>query len=280
MGAPDGAALAAADERVVDSLVGLGLLGGLNGEGVDDLDGLHGFACVVVLRFYFFSLPISVAVFSFNFFHDRVTHKKKGLYPSFSSILRIVLFGRGCVLCVNMKWCVRWVSPAGACGAAIAIGGATDEDIRAIPVHERRLGRRLDEDIDFTARLLEELLDFRHRAIVTDLIAVCGEVDEGVINARDVSREERDSTAELRVRDGDEVGLARHEDALDEDFASLELVGLGGERADGEPGEESGERARGCVLRGGHAWICLLGGTSILLLFPTFHCGGFLFQFF
>jgi hypothetical protein len=24
----------------------------------------------------------------------------------------------------------------------------------------------------------------------------------------------------------------------------------------------------------------LLGGTSILLLFPTNHCGGFLFQFF
>ena len=104
-----------------------------------------------------------------------------------------------------------------------------------------------------------------------------GEVDEGVINTRDVSREESDGAAELRVGDGNGVGLTRHEDTLDEDFASLELVGLGGESADGEPGEESGERARGCVLRSGHAWI---GGTSILLLFPTFHCGGFLFQFF
>ena len=137
------------------------------------------------------------------------------------------------------------MSPAVACSPARAIGGATDEDVRAIPVHERHLGRRLDEDIDFTARLLEELLDFRHRAIVTELIAVCGEVDEGVINARDVSREERDSAAKLRVGDGNGMGLTRHEDALDEDFASLELVGLGGERADGEPGEESGERARG-----------------------------------
>jgi hypothetical protein len=32
--------------------------------------------------------------------------------------------------------------------------------------------------------------------------------------------------------------------------------------------------------RDGHAWIALLGGTSILLLFPTNCCGGFLFQFF
>ena len=33
-------------------------------------------------------------------------------------------------------------------------------------------------------------------------------------------------------------------------------------------------------LRGGHGLHCLCGGTSILLLFPTNHCGGFLFQFF
>jgi hypothetical protein len=32
--------------------------------------------------------------------------------------------------------------------------------------------------------------------------------------------------------------------------------------------------------RDGHAWNCLRGGTSILLLFPTNCCGGFLFQFF
>jgi hypothetical protein len=32
--------------------------------------------------------------------------------------------------------------------------------------------------------------------------------------------------------------------------------------------------------RDGHAWNCVLGGTSILLLFPTNCCGGFLFQFF
>jgi hypothetical protein len=35
--------------------------------------------------------------------------------------------------------------------------------------------------------------------------------------------------------------------------------------------------------RDGHAWNAFAdacGGTSILLLFPTKHCGGFLFQFF
>ena len=153
---------------------------------------------------------------------------------------------------------MRWVSPAVACSPARAIGGATDEDVRAIPVHERRLGRRLDEDIDFTARLLEKLLDFRHRAIVTELIAVCGEVDEGVINARDVSREECNGAAELRVGDGNEVGLTRHEAALDEDFASLELVGFGGESAKGEPRQESGERAGSDTLRRGHACLVVL----------------------
>jgi len=71
VGAPDSAALAAAEERVVDSLVGLGLLCGLDGDdvdglgGLDDLDGLHGLA---VLRFYFFSLPVTVAVSLSNFF--------------------------------------------------------------------------------------------------------------------------------------------------------------------------------------------------------------------
>ena len=63
-----------------------------NGEQLGNFHGLLGLDCVVVLRFYFFSLPSTVAVFSFNFFHDRVIHEKKGLYPSFSSILRIVLF--------------------------------------------------------------------------------------------------------------------------------------------------------------------------------------------
>jgi len=159
---------------------------------------------------------------------------------------------------------------------------AANEDVGFIPVHGD-LGRRLDEDIDFAARLLEELLDFGHGAVAAELIAMDGEVDQSVINTSDVSREERDGAAELRVRDGDEVGLARHEDALDEDFTRLELVGLGGESADGEPGEESGERARSCVLHSGHAWNAFAdarGGTSILLLFPTKHCGGFLFQFF
>ena len=45
MGAPDDSARVAREERVVDSLVGLGLLRCRNGEGVDglvDLDGLHG----------------------------------------------------------------------------------------------------------------------------------------------------------------------------------------------------------------------------------------------
>ena len=150
--------------------------------------------------------------------------------------------------------CVACACFSGAGKASVAV--AADEDVGFIPVHGD-LGRRLDEDIDFATRLLEELLDFGHGASMAELIAMDGKVDPFVIDARDVSREERDSAAELRVRNGDEVGLARHEDALDEDFASLQLLRLGGESADGEPGEESGERARDCVLhRGGHAWNC------------------------
>ena len=129
---------------------------------------------------------------------------------------------------------------------------AAHEDVGFIPVHGDRR-RRLDEDIDFAVRLLEELLDFGHGAVATELIAMDGEVDQSVIDTHDVSREERDGAAELRVGDGDEVGLARHEDALDEDFASLELLRLRRESADGEPGEDSGERARSCDC--GHAWI-------------------------
>jgi len=52
VGAPDGVALAAGDERVVDSLVGLGLLRGRDGNGVDNggggLDGLDGLHCLRV----------------------------------------------------------------------------------------------------------------------------------------------------------------------------------------------------------------------------------------
>ena len=137
---------------------------------------------------------------------------------------------------------------------ARAIGTAADEDVRT---HEGRsdVRRRLDEDIDFAVGLLKKLLDFCHRTIVTELIAVDGEVDEGVINARDVSREECNGSAELRVGDGNEVSITRHEAALDEDFASLELVGFGGESANGEPRQDSGERAGSDTLRRGHAWI-------------------------
>ena len=60
VGAPDGAA-AAGDERVIDSLVGLGLFRGRNGEGVD-LSGLH--ATTFLLRFADFSC----SHFSFKFF--------------------------------------------------------------------------------------------------------------------------------------------------------------------------------------------------------------------
>ena len=261
-------------------------LKGANGEQLGDFHG-HAWNCVVVLRFYFFSLPSTVAVFSFNFFAIASYMKKRGSTPLFLLFLCIVLFGRVCAVCVNTKWCAntkwcmntkwcvntkwcaRGVSPAVACSPARAIGGATDEDVRAIPVHERHLGRRLDEDIDFATRLLEKLLDFRHRAIVTELIAVGGKVDEGVINTSDVSREEGNGAAELRVRDGDEVCLTRHEDALDEDFASLELVGLGGESADGEPGEESGEWARGDTLRRGHAWIAWWYFDSTSFPYPS-----------
>jgi len=89
--------------------------------------------------------------------------------------------------------------------ASVAV--ATHEDVGFIPVHGD-LGRRLDEDIDFAARLLEELLDFGHGAVAAELIAMDSEVDQSVIDTRDVSREERDGAAELRVGDGDEVGLA------------------------------------------------------------------------
>ena len=43
MGAPDGSTCITREERVVNSLVGLGLLGGSDGEGVDNLrlNGLH-----------------------------------------------------------------------------------------------------------------------------------------------------------------------------------------------------------------------------------------------
>jgi hypothetical protein len=229
------------------------------------------FACVVVLRFYFFSLPHFHEVFSFNFFHAKSVLEKRG-FPLFSflCVCIFLVFGRICaVLCVCVYVCERAAADvvcvlpciasasfSGACKACVAV--ATHEDVGFIPVHERLLGRRLDEDIDFATRLLEELLDFGHGAVAAELIAVDGEVDPFVIDTRDVSREERDSAAELRVGDGDEVRLTRHEAALDEDFASLQLLRLGGESADGEPGEESGERARDCVLHRGHAllaWI-------------------------
>lgn len=60
MGAPDGAA-ATGDERVVNSLVDLGLLRGRNGKGVN-LGGLH--ATTFLLRF----ADSSFSHFSFNFF--------------------------------------------------------------------------------------------------------------------------------------------------------------------------------------------------------------------
>ena len=146
---------------------------------------------------------------------------------------------------------------------------AAHEDVGFIPVHERLLGRRLDEDIDFAARLLEELLDFGHGAVAAEFIAVDSEVDQSVIDTRDVSREERDGAAELRVRDGDEVRLTRHEDALDEDLTLLQLLRGSGERADGESRQESGERARSGVLHSGHAWIAWWYFDSTSFPYPS-----------
>ena len=53
--------------------------------------------------------------------------------------------------------------------------------------------------------------------------------------------------------------------------AVLEVGDLGILGGDGDLERDGGD---------GHAWICVLGGTSILLLFPTNCHGGFLFQFF
>jgi hypothetical protein len=179
--------------------------------------------------------------------------KKQFLFCFFIFYVYVGIFY--CLLAIF--YCVMFL-PALICVDARAIGAARKKDVGFIPVHERHFGRVLNEDVDFTTRLLDELLDFRHRTIVAELVAVDGEVNLSVINTRDVSREERDGTAELPVSDGDEMRLTRHEDALDKDFTLLQLLRVRGERADRKSRQESGERARGGVLHRGHdcfAWI-------------------------
>jgi hypothetical protein len=139
--------------------------------------------------------------------------------------------------------------------SAIRLSIVRNEEIGTIRVEECFFRRILDEDINDTVCHLEELLDFLHGASVDDLIAVNGEVDSFVIDTRDMSREECDDAAEMRVSDGGEVRLASHEAALDKNLAVLELLSIRGESADGEETEERRERARSCVLHCRHALL-------------------------
>jgi hypothetical protein len=72
VGSPDGAALTAGNERVIDSLVGLGLLCRCNGEGMD-LGGLHGGTSFLLTFPYQLFWPKLFSIFYFLFFSNKKT---------------------------------------------------------------------------------------------------------------------------------------------------------------------------------------------------------------
>ena len=62
--------------------------------------GLRGRHCFVVLSFYYFSLPIAMAFFSFNFFHDRIELEKRGFPLFFFYFCVLNCLFTECVWCV------------------------------------------------------------------------------------------------------------------------------------------------------------------------------------
>jgi hypothetical protein len=124
-----------------------------------------------------------------------------------------------------------------------AIGRTTNQDVRAIPVHEGDLGWILDKELHDAIRLLQEGCNLRHRDIDAERLTVNGKMDLLMIDASDVSREEEDQAAELPILNRNDVVFSHHGAALDKDLLFAKGLISAGKGANGKVCQESGEWA-------------------------------------
>ena len=129
--------------------------------------------------------------------------------------------------------------------------------------------RLLEEEVDFLSCLLQSRREIAHELVVAENLVVDHQHDSAMPHRPDdLRRIVLQNLGGLRIANGGEMLLARHIEQHNENLILEEGVGAA---LKGANGEQLGDFH-------GHAWIG--GGTSILLLFPTHLCGGFLFQFF